>query len=315
VFSFFLGYYFFHYQKQYLDGIRRLLRVLAPPVILSGSLLILDRFSGAVFFPFLFRRLTLAGFALLLLFNVVYAVTFESLTVVLITFILAGVVLVRRYVVLKMGLSLAVVGFAVALTYFSPSIKLYHRSTYHLFGNTRAVQEDHPLLKADPNSTWRLILWYRTIVEDFPRNLMGIGLGTPLFRYKYGVDTAESEHDDEHDSHVMGVHNTYITIFGRLGIVYVLLLVASYHVVFKEFYQYQSYYNAREELMFFISFFTISVIGLFNLVLESPIYASIYWTMLGFVARAIYERQQAAGAGQLSAEPATELPLKDTSGG
>jgi O-antigen ligase len=106
------------------------------------------------------------------------------------------------------------------------------------------------------------------------------------------MDTAFSNYDDEYDIHVMGSHNTYLTVSSRLGLLYPVLLVLIYRLVFKEFYYWFGYHNYKRDLLIFVSFFTVTIIGLFNLLLESPIYASLYWMLLGFVARAIEARKE-----------------------
>ena len=75
-----------------------------------------------------------------------------------------------------------------------------------------------------------------------------------------------------------------------MGIVYVLLAALMYWVVIREFFHHRQHYVANNQLLIFLSFFAISIIALFNTVLESPIYAAGYWLILGFTARCIAER-------------------------
>jgi O-antigen ligase len=138
-----------------------------------------------------------------------------------------------------------------------------------------------------------MILWFRGIVECFPENLFGIGLGTPLLPYKQHVTTSDLGHSDEYISHVFGLHNTYITLFVRFGIPFIIFLIVIYRTIFKEFFNHRKYYiSNRNDIALFLGFFTISTVGLFNLLLETPTLASIYWVSLGFVSKAIYYRQK-----------------------
>ncbi|HYC30440.1 MAG TPA: hypothetical protein VEB42_16510, partial [Chitinophagaceae bacterium] len=94
--------------------------------------------------------------------------------------------------------------------------------------------------------------------------------------------------------YVLGGHNSYIYLFARLGIVYLLITVYIYGTVFKEYFHHKKYYLANNQALVFWSFFTMSIIALFNPALETPIYASAYWMLLGFTARAIYNRKTLA---------------------
>jgi hypothetical protein len=291
IFSFFLGFYFFNFLKGYFALVRILFASFLIPTVLLGIKSFLDRYSGSVFFPFLFRRLNIVSLTGVLLLNIIYAITFESMTVGLISILLGGIIILRSYRLLRAAVVMGFIGFVGLLIYFAPNVELYKTGPYSLFGNVRAVIDSHYLLGLDHNSTWRLVFWYRLIVENFPQNILGIGLGTPLLDYIPGQDTAFSNYDDEYDIHVMGSHNTYLTVAARLGLLFPVLLVLIYRRVFREFYRWFGYYNYRRNLLIFISFFTVSIIGLFNLLLESPIYASLYWMLLGFVAKAIEVRK------------------------
>jgi hypothetical protein len=291
MFSFFVGFYLFTYQQAYFNKIRKLLGAFLTIVVTIGARLWLDRFSGSVFFPYMFKRAKIFSYVVLLLINIIYAITFESLTVLLITVILSVIVVIKKYYQFQLTAIIAGVSFFILVIFVSPSLKLYKRGEYRLFGNTTAVMEDNVLLRIDPNSTWRLLFWYRVVIENFPQNIVGIGMGTPLLYYMPGHDTTESAFDDEHDIHVMGVHNSFLTLFVRLGVPFLFILLYIYIVIFKDYYSWRHYYQANNFILLFLSFFTISVIGLFNLVLESPIYASLYWILLGFVARAIEFRK------------------------
>ncbi|GAB4131250.1 MAG: hypothetical protein OHK0045_23990 [Raineya sp.] len=136
-----------------------------------------------------------------------------------------------------------------------------------------------------------MVYWYRIIVEKFPQNIVGIGIGTPYLPYIEGKDTAESNHDDKHDAHNTGSHNTYITLFARFGVSILLFFYLLYTHILKDFYRYKTYYLQTNQIAFFIGFFTISVIGLFNPLLETPTYSGLFWFFLGTVAKVIFERK------------------------
>mgnify|MGYP001791140053 CR=1 FL=1 len=291
-FTFLIGFYWYNSFKEFLHKARHILLLVVVALFPTGTKYYLDRFSLSVFFPLLLKKDNSFIPLILLLLNFIYAVVFASMTVAILGSILFVLITIRHYAYLRLLFSTSLVVFIAFFIYLAPSLQLYKIGdrSYKLFGNVERVYTDNDLLRIDENSSWRTILWYRITVEKFPKNLAGIGFGTPLIVYTKGRNTAVSNYDDEHDAHVTGVHNTYLTLFGRLGIGYLLIIYTIYTIVFKEFYAYKKYYIAEGGYLFFLSFFSISIIGLFNLVLESPIYASLYWVFLGLVARAIYNR-------------------------
>jgi hypothetical protein len=124
--------------------------------------------------------------------------------------------------------------------------------------------------------------WY------FPNNLFGLGFGTPMIKY-YPIEDYKKL---EALPYVMGAHNSFIYLFGRLGIIYLILIIPVYISVFKNYFYYKQYYYSNNQVLIFWSFFVVTIIALFNPALESPLFASGYWLLLGFTARCIYNRKQ-----------------------
>lgn len=288
VFSFFIGFYLFKYLPGFLKLIRIPLALTLLGAIGSGAKLILDRFSASAFIPLIFRKANWLTIVFIAILNVIYAITFDSLTVTLIALIFVGIVTIRKYLHFKFVVIVALIGAISLFAYIAPSLSLYKTGPYRLFGNVHVVYQDNKLLQIDDNSSWRTILWYRVIVEKFPQNIVGIGIGTPLLSYKKNMDTSASEHSDEYDAHVIGVHNTYITLFARLGVSYLIITLLIYRSVFKFYYHHKNYLIKNKFIFYFWAFFAVSIIGLFNLMLESPIFASLYWVWLGVVAKVIH---------------------------
>jgi hypothetical protein len=141
-------------------------------------------------------------------------------------------------------------------------------------------------LSLDVNTTWRLVLWKEVLVDNFPGNILGLGFGTPMMKYF----PVEDYNKLDTLPYVIGAHNSYIYLFGRLGIPYLFFLFSVYIKIFKEYFYYKTYYYSNKTILIFFSFFAISIVALFNPTLESPVYASLYWILLGFLAKAIYNR-------------------------
>ena len=187
----------------------------------------------------------------------------------------------------------AFIVFVATFIYLHPNLNLIAENfAFHTDNPIYHVMRSNPLLNIDGNSTWRLVLWNQLLVDDFPANLFGLGFGTPALRY-YPVEDYAKLHTLPY---VLGGHNSYIYLFARLGLVYLFITLYIYGIVFKEYFYHKKYYFANNRVLIFWSFFTMSIIALFNPALESPIYASAYWLLLGFTARSIYDRKTAAAA-------------------
>ena len=253
----------------------------------------LDRYSVSVFFSFFFKRNSFLTSIVILLLNFLYAYFYQSLTATLIGILLFIIVNIPKYNHFRLLFISGLIAFISFFTYLTPYFPLYKEGAtgHYLFGNVNHVYQQNRILRIDPNSSWRMVFWYRIVVEGFPKNMIGIGLGTPILPYEKGADTAEGNYDDEHDAHTIGAHNTFITIFVRLGIGFLVILCSFYTIILKEFYRYKRHYQSNNDIIFFIGFFTISIIGLFNPLLETPTYAGVYWFFLGLVAKSIFQRR------------------------
>lgn len=294
IFTFFIGFFSLPYLMKYVRKVRVLLFFYLSYALTFPSIGLLERFMGAVFFPFLFKKLNIVSLTGIIFLDIVLAWRYGSLTVILVTGLLMIILILPNYFSFKMFSSSILVGLLLAFIYFIPNLQLYKTPPYSLFGNIEAVAFSNYFLNLDGNSTWRAVFWYRLLVERFPENIIGIGFGTPLLDYVKGLDTVPMDHDDEHDIHVSGSHNTYLTLALRMGLPFIIILFFIFRKIFREFYIYRKYYFSKAYNLIFVSFFSVSIIGLFNLVLESPTGASLFWILLGFVAACIYERQKAS---------------------
>jgi len=296
-FIFFIGFFWKDEFLKFMQKIRKWLTgiilyfIPAYPPYYMGR--VLDRYSAAVFFPFFFKKINSSKYLILLLLNILYAYFFQSLTGTLIAIIIFVVLTLPSYAYFRLLFLVSLVSFLMLFISQIPHFVKYKEGSAgnHLFGNLSYVYRDSKILQIDPNSSWRMVYWYRVVVEKFPENLLGIGFGTPYLPYVEGRDTADSNYDDKHDAHTTGAHNIYVTIFVRLGIGVLFFFFALYTAILKEFYRFKFYYLKNNHIIFFIGFFTISIIGLFNPTLETPTYSGVYWFFLGLVAKSIHERR------------------------
>lgn len=292
VFSFFLGYHLYHQQFSFYSRIRKIIYGYGLFTFSLGTFGLLDRNSFTFWLVLIQKKWRGVSVLLLFFLLLLYFLSYTSLTVVIAAATLFALLVIPKYKYAASLVMLAFIGFATLFFLAIPYLKLYSVNQDFLFGDVQYVYDQHPWFNIDQNSSWRMIFWYRTVVEMFPQNLLGIGLGTPMLPYHTGSTTTDLIYNDEVIAHVIGTHNTFITVFVRLGILPIVLLFVIYRRVLKEFFTHKAYYlTNRNDGGVFLGFAMITMVGHFNLVIESPTLASLYWISLGFVSRAIYSRQ------------------------
>ena len=164
-------------------------------------------------------------------------------------------------------------------------------------------------LYTDGGGFWRLTLWSHLYgrLLDHP---WGLGLGTPLFEnwldgfvllhlYKPG------------ENYIQGAHNSFVTFVARLGLPALLLFSflffyiakitrdAFYKIDFKPF----DTEEGRLLLAALFAFVPTLLEANFNVCLESPLYASIFWFSFGLfirIAGDLIERSKAPDMGLTS---------------
>jgi len=296
IFGFFIGYNLYLEQYAFFNRIKgaiygyALLAFLISPALGISNLI--DRNAYSFWFAFLQKNWKPLSLLLFILINILYFLSYTSLTVMIILISVLGIVVfIRSYTGFKVLIVTAIITFCILFAQAIPYLKLY-KDNYSLFGDVEYVYSQHPVFRIDDNTSWRLIFWYRTLVEIFPENLIGIGIGTPILPYTQGVTTSDLIFSDEHVAHVIGTHNTFITVFMRFGILSFILLAIIYREVFREFFYYKKYYlKNKNDGGIFIGFIVLTIVGMFNLLIETPTLSILYWVSLGFLARAVYHRK------------------------
>jgi hypothetical protein len=285
VFAFFLGYYMFKYAGEFVRKIRNLLTLyISFLIVLPLSQFLFERFGMAMLFPAIVRRKFLRyGLLSIILLCLVYGFVYSSATILVLCCFYSALAVIPGYRVLKQLTIVTLLLFLIFFISVQPNLSLIDK--YYSIHNNEgiiAVINSHPLLALDASTTWRLVFWKQAIVDQFPANIIGLGFGTPLFRFYpvYDIEKLSTL------PYVMGAHNSFVYLFARLGILYVLLLLGIYRHVFKEYFYYKNYYYRNGTILLFWSFFAISIVAFFNPVLESPVYASAYWLILGLLAKA-----------------------------
>lgn len=289
MFAFFAGFYLLKYLSGFISMMRGILRYyIGIFLFIPLPLTFYERYGVSTLFPALFRNARYRFLPLLLvLMNLIYAYTYRSSTALMIALFLILIFISTGYRFFKQSILIIGLLVLVLFVYLQPNLALI-KNNYSPY-STRAIKQvmrSHPLLSLDGNSTWRLVMWKEIIVDHFPVNLFGLGFGTPMLRYHPVEDYGKVASLP----YVMGAHNSFIYLFGRLGLFYLLIIAIVYAHLFKEYYRYKDYYYSNNQVLIFWSFFVITVIALFNPALESPMFASEYWMLLGLTARCIYNR-------------------------
>ncbi|HYJ37500.1 MAG TPA: hypothetical protein VEV87_02745 [Chitinophagaceae bacterium] len=291
VMAFFIGFYCLPYLANYLKKIRSLLRLyIGIFILIRLPRYLFERFGMAVLFPALFKKASYKWMPhILVALNIVYGIVYDAFTILILSGFYILLFLSPGYKFFLRFVFVCVLAFSIIFIYLQPNLSLISNrySPYHTAGIYDVVNS-HPLLSIDGNNTWRLVLWKQIIVDDFPGNLFGFGFGTPVLQY-YPVEDVQKIHSLPY---VLGAHNSFVYLFGRLGIVYLFLAGLIYLVIVKEYFEYKRYYVENNQELIFLSFFAISIIALFNTVMESPVYAAVYWLILGFTARCIADRKR-----------------------
>jgi hypothetical protein len=287
--TFFIGYYIFPYLAGFARKFHQLLRLyIGIFLLLPVSKFLFERFGMSTLFPALFRNLAHKWYLpLLILLNFIYSITYSSLTAIILAVFCLVLLIVPGYRFFKQASYVLFFSFAIVFVILIPGLSTI-AINYSYSDNSAIYQvmKSHPLLGIDGNSTWRLVLWKQIIVDHFPANIFGMGFGTPVLKYFPIEDFTKVPQLP----YILGAHNSFVYLFGRLGIVYVILMLVIYRQIFKEYFYFKSFYYKSKGILIFWSFFAISIVAAFNPVLESPIFSGSYWFFLGLLVRVINQR-------------------------
>ena len=292
IFSFYLGYCLYPYLHIFISRVYRTLKYyVSILLVVPISTFLFERFVMSTLFPVVLKKLQVIWILpALIIMNIIYAVSYDSATAIALAGFYSFLFIMPNYRFFQQLIFAGIILFIVFFILIQPNLNLISVNNFSPYNSNAIYQviNSNPLLSLDGNTTWRLVLWKQVLVDNFPQNIFGLGFGTPLMKY-YPVEDYSKLSSLPY---VMGAHNSYIYLFGRLGILYFIFLVLMFTKIFKEYFYYKEYYYSNKIILLFFSFFAITIVALFNPTLESPIYASLYWILLGFLARAIYNRNR-----------------------
>jgi hypothetical protein len=285
MFAFFIGYYWFEYLVRYIMKFRWFFTTYMLVLLVYPVTLIFERFSTSTLLPITLTNISKKWYLPAMIgLCFLYSFSYESLTVFILALFFLFIFFIRSYSTFIVLVSLGLGAFAILFAYLVPNLTM-NPSLYSFYDvkGIYGVMATHPILGIDPNNTWRLVLWKQLLVDQFPGNIAGIGFGTPALKYYPIVDYSKLKDLP----YVIGAHNSFVYLAARLGLLSLLIFGSIYVRVFKEYYHYKHYYYSSSHILFFFSFFAVTIITLFNPVLESPIYATGYWIIFGLISKVI----------------------------
>jgi hypothetical protein len=285
MFAFFIGYYWLEYLIRYISKFGTFIKTYILVFLFVPVPALFERFGMSTLLPVTVNGISRKMFLpVLIVLCIIYSFNYESLTVFILAIFFSMIYLVRSYSIFVFIVSLGLVGIIGLFVYLVPHLsmnpKLY---SYYDVKGILDIMDSHPILGLDPNNTWRLVLWKQLLIDQFPANIFGLGFGTPALKYFPIADYTKINDLP----YVLGAHNSFVYLAARLGLFTFLIFGFIYARIFREYYHHRHYYYANLHILFFFSFFAMTMITLFNPVLESPIYASAYWIFLGLVSKVI----------------------------
>jgi len=293
IFSFFIGYHILSRHFEELSRIGEKISILLFFNLLLGFMFF--RASAVITIPFIFlnrfysQNVLHYGIIASLIFASFY---YEGATQLacLLGFIYLFIIPNFRVFILSSFVITALLIYAWIDIMSLMNSQVMYQDLHTVFHNT-AYDKDGNLLT-------RLLLWYQLIVEHFPNNLFGIGFGTQIYDINKIPTVAIRPWELKdynrliYDTYLLGGHNSFIYLFARAGIIPFFMLMSIYYFVFKNFYELREQLIQNKRVVFFYAFFMISISATLNVVLESPIHASLYWILLGTVAHSIIYTQK-----------------------
>jgi len=276
IFSFFIGIEFYKYIK-FKDIFlfnKKIPYFLGSATIFSGAVSSYALFSF-LFFKKIYMKLTVVFFLIASIFFQ------ESLTIYILLF---GSLLVFLLIKVRGVLSKAMITLTAFTLVFLFIFLFYILNIVYFDFYAYGYEIIFP--GYDVNSIWRIMLWAYMISHQFLENVFfGIGFGSkmfligssPEFIYFYNENSALIN-DREY---TLGLHNSFLYILIRFGIVGLFFVVLMYINIFYRFFKSYAHSKDNLDLAIFLSFVLISISASFNVVLESPLYASTYWIIAG----------------------------------
>jgi len=202
-----------------------------------------------------------------------------SIAVILLLLILQALTR-RTKMFLYIGL---VVGVTVMLVFVKPYLDLLLTDETVKIDNIIRL---HPVFTFDGSTTIRVFIWSYLFFEVFLNNLFGIGLGTVFISKEVTWHKLQMFIHDPYFEYTLGAHNSFLTILVRFGIIGLLPFIVLYLKLIDDFIHDKKSRRCDKVIFFYYAFFISTGCAMLNVVMESPMHASLYWGTLGMLYQA-----------------------------
>lgn len=289
IFQFFLGYWLFHV-LEINGGVGKtsLSSWLAPMSVFWGG-----KISSVA--AFLYGFSSYKKYRYFVVFSLVFTFFFKNLVynhdgnstfvlIIALVFLFLYFERLTRFVLFSVSNPF----YLLILSYFSLYI-LY--SSYYIFEEFYEVGFI-VFGEGDNNLYWRLMFWALEVERVVRENLFfGIGFGVPLFDMFESTSSfiVNVNPQDENLAYTIGLHNSFLFLFVRSGLVGFTLFLIFFGLLMRKSIRLSQVDSNIER--FFLAFATLVIAALFNVVLESSLYAGIFWISAGWLYASISWRQ------------------------
>lgn len=268
--------------------------------IIKKTLLISNFFSPERFTVFVSSPLLLQNTWLLILYMLALRFVKGEDTEMLFVFFtivfmaLNSYKLLFRFIFNKYSITIALCIFFFLLNYtfdnFSIFFDLERVNAYAFLG----VERDNGLA----NIIWRWMLWTYTFHEFLlvsANNLLfGLGFGVPIFDTYNAPDFLLVDiegKDAENQAFFLGTHNSIYFLLLRQGFFVFSLFLMMLIIYFNQIKDKINIISAQDKSIV-LSFFLILIGACFNVILESPVYASIFWIHFGMAVAVVQNNEK-----------------------
>ena len=140
--------------------------------------------------------------------------------------------------------------------------------------------------QSDPNAVFRLAAWGETLSLVAQHPLLGIGYGVVLDPFTFMLAKSGSDSENVYSTDIdTRPHNTYLTVLYQMGLAglipLVVVLLGFFRTGWKNLRRFKDSSFSTWLYLGLIAVLTMALFGAFNLFLETPFSASIFWLALG----------------------------------
>jgi O-antigen ligase len=158
------------------------------------------------------------------------------------------------------------------------------------------------------NNRFRLVWWQIVVKETWTTNpVFGLGFGTDIARSFVG----EYFPDGGEDFLARSPHNVFVTAFGRMGLAGVAVWLIFCGILVQQTWRAVRHTEQPENWALWCSACVILVSASFGVVLESPMGAVLFWTLVGLGHGAVVPRDAApSDRGQVTSDKKDDPALR-----